>query len=70
MPTPDGEKLKRNGPNDVLRRHVHPTGGLAFTCWEHQPLEMRLWCRVEGASSQGPPVGRPKLTPPIWKWSR
>ncbi len=24
------EKLNRNGPTDVLRRHVHPTGSLVF----------------------------------------
>jgi hypothetical protein len=38
MPTPDGEKLKRNGPNDVLRRHVHPTSHLAFGDPSQAPL--------------------------------
>ena len=30
-PTPDFEKLNRNGPNDVLRRHDHPTDHPAFS---------------------------------------
>ena len=37
-PTPAFEKLNRNGPNDVLRRHVHPTGYLAF----HNPRRCSL----------------------------
>ncbi len=30
IPTPALEKLNRNGPIDVLRRHVPPTASLAF----------------------------------------
>lgn len=30
IPTPALEKLSRTGPNNALRRHVHPTGNLAF----------------------------------------
>jgi hypothetical protein len=42
-PMPDFEKLSRNGPNDVLRRHVHPTDDLSLSNRSCEPLAIHEW---------------------------
>ena len=44
---PDLEKLNRNGPNDVLRRHVHPTGYPSFNDPSRTLLKVRTWTHME-----------------------